>query len=184
MEPATAMVPTDRDAAALAAFEALVRAEQARLLRIAWRFTRDGEEARDLVQSALADAFERRRHLRDAAAGPGWLRRVLVNRAINLHRRRKLWGSLQRWLTSPIEATHEARVEAQLDDARRLRALHAQIAELPARQAAAFTLRYLEGLSLEETAEALGIAAGTVRIHLYRALRSLKAETLLDGDAP
>ncbi|HZA14394.1 MAG TPA: sigma factor, partial [Myxococcaceae bacterium] len=56
-----------------AGFEELVRAEQQQLLRIAWRFTQDPEEAQDLVQASLADAYERRHSLKDPALGAAWL---------------------------------------------------------------------------------------------------------------
>lgn len=165
-------------------FESLVRQEQDRLLRLAWRFTRDAEEARDLVQAALADAFEQRGQLRDAAAGPAWLRRVLVHRAVSWHRRQKLRRTLVPWLHTPEAESFAPNTDAELDRARRMAQVHSAVRELPTRQAAAFTLRYLEGLSLDETAQALGIDRGTVRIHLYRALKKLKALRALEEGAP
>ncbi|HEX8821297.1 MAG TPA: sigma factor, partial [Archangium sp.] len=72
-------------------FDALVHGEQAALLRLARRLVWDVEEARDLVQSTLADAYEKRHSLRDAKAGPAWLRRILVSRAIGHLRRRRVW---------------------------------------------------------------------------------------------
>ena len=50
---------------------------------------------------------------------------------------------------------------------------------LPAQQATAFSLRYLEGLELDAIADAMNIGRGTVRIHLYRALQKLKAADAL-----
>jgi RNA polymerase sigma factor (sigma-70 family) len=61
-----------------------------------------------------------------------------------------------------------------LDRARQLEQVRAVVRDLPARQAAAFTLRYLEGLSIDEVADGLGIGRGTVRVHLYRALATVK----------
>jgi RNA polymerase sigma-70 factor (ECF subfamily) len=154
-------------------FEELVRAEQGQLLRIAWRFTHDAEEARDLVQAALADAYERRHTLRDPASGGAWLRRILVHRAINQHRRRRLWSAVEHWFRPASEAI-EPSSDSALDRERQLRQVRAAIRDLPARQAAAFTLRYLEGMSLDEVSDALEIDRGTVRVHLYRALAKLK----------
>lgn len=165
-------------------FESLVRQEQARLLRLAWRFTRDVEEAQDLVQAALADAFEQREGLKDAAAAPAWLRRILVHRAVTWHRRQKIRRTLTAWLHTPETAAFTPDSDAVLDRARRMATVHRAVRELPARQAAAFTLRYLEGLSLDDTAQALGIDRGTVRIHLYRALKKLKALRALEEGTP
>jgi RNA polymerase sigma-70 factor, ECF subfamily len=156
-----------------AGFEDLVRAEQELLLRIAWRFTHDAEESRDLVQAALADAFERRHTLKDPALGGAWLRRILVYRAINHHRRRRVWSAIEHWLRPSSEAI-DSPVDSEIDRARQLKQVRAAIRDLPARQAAAFTLRYLEGMSLDEVSGILGIDRGTVRVHLYRALSKLK----------
>lgn len=171
-EQAVAAVPT---------FEELVRAEQAQLLRIAWRFTHDAEDARDLVQAALADAYERRGSLREGAAAGAWLRRILVHRAINLHRRRKVWGTVQKWLNVAPRAEPPG-ADVALDRLRRMESVQRAVSELPARQAATFTLRYLEGLSLDEIAETLEIDRGTVRVHLHRALQKLKALGALKGE--
>jgi RNA polymerase sigma-70 factor (ECF subfamily) len=154
-------------------FEVVLEAWAPALLRLAWRFTRDGEEARDLVQHALADAWERRQGLRDAQAAGPWLRRILVNRAVNLHRRRRVWRSVQS-LWGAEETMTQPAPDAQLDQARQARALHQAVAALPARQAAAITLRYFEGLPVAEVAHALGVDVGTARVHLYRALKKLR----------
>ena len=156
-----------------AGFEELVRAEQQELLRIAWRFTHDSDESQDLVQAALADAYERRHTLKDPALGAAWLRRILVHRAINLHRRRRVWRAIEQWLRPSTDASAPT-ADAEMDRARQLEQVRAVVRDLPARQAAAFTLRYLEGLSIDEVADALGIGPGTVRVHLYRALATVK----------
>ncbi|MFY2558047.1 RNA polymerase sigma factor [Corallococcus terminator] len=163
-------------------FDALLEAEQAGLLRLARRLVWDGEEARDLVQAALADAYEKRHFLRDAKAGPAWLRRILVSRAMGHLRRRRVWNVLREALDwgTPLALSPEE----QFVGAERWRALGLAVRALPAQQSTAFTLRYLEGLELDSVAEAMGIGRGTVRIHLYRALKKLKAEQALEGDTP
>lgn len=163
-------------------FEALVSQEQAALLRLARRLVWDGEEARDLVQSALADAYEKRHTLRDARTGPAWLRRILVSRVMSHLRRRRVWHFLREALelgppAEPSPEEHFAGVERWRTFGRALRTL-------PAQQATAFALRYLEGLELDAIAEAMGIGRGTVRIHLYRALQKLKAADALHGGTP
>lgn len=163
-------------------FDALLEAEQAVLLRLARRLVWDGEEARDLVQASLADAYEKRHSLKDAKAGPAWLRRILVSRAMGHLRRRRVWSVLREALDwgTPLALSPEE----QFVGAERWRALGHAVRALPAQQATAFTLRYLEGLELDCVAEAMGIGRGTVRIHLYRALKKLKAEQALEGDSP
>ncbi len=179
MKGTAAMDETTVGASASAAldFDALVEGEQAALLRLARRLIWDAEEARDLVQATLADAYEKRAALRDAKAGPAWLRRILVSRAVGLLRRRRLWSMVRDVLDlgpSPPPSPEESFAGAE-----RWRAFGRALRALPAQQATAFTLRYLEGLDLDAIAEAMGIAPGTVRIHLYRALQKLKAADAL-----
>ncbi len=160
-----------------AAFEAVVTARAQDLMRLAWRFTRNREEARDLVQATFADAWEQRAALRDTARAGPWLRRILVNRAVNGLRRRRLWRTLQVLLPGGgdgREAVAAPALETTLDDARRFASVQAAIARLPPKQAAAVTLRYLEGLPVAEVADALGVDVGTARVHLHRALKKLK----------
>jgi len=163
-------------------FDSLVEREQAALLRLARRLVWDGEEARDLVQAALADAYEKRHALKDPQAGLAWLRRILVSRAIGHLRRRRVWNLVRETLelgppSSPSPEERFAGVE-------RWRAFGRALRSLPAQQATAFSLRYLEGLELDAVAEAMDIGRGTVRIHLYRALKKLKAADALRGDTP
>jgi RNA polymerase sigma-70 factor (ECF subfamily) len=159
-------------------FGRLVAAEQAVLLRIALRLSRDRDEARDLVQSALADAWERLDELRDPAAAPGWLRRILVSRALNHLRRRRLWGRLRELFGAEVEPRDSGALippDADLASRQRLARIGLAVQRLPARQAAAFTLRYVEGLGLDEVADALSVGRGTAKTHLHRALVSLRA---------
>jgi RNA polymerase sigma-70 factor (ECF subfamily) len=165
-------------------FDALVAGEQASLLRLARRLVWDAEEARDLVQATLADAYEKRLSLRDPQAGPAWLRRILVSRAMSLLRRRQVWGLIREVLD--LGPAPQPSPEESFAGAERWRAFGRALRTLPVQQATAFSLRYLEGLELDAIAEAMGIERGTVRIHLYRALQKLKAADALatKGDMP
>lgn len=165
-------------------FDTLVEGQQAALLRLARRLVWDAEEARDLVQATLVDAYEKRHTLRDAQAAPAWLRRILVSRAMGLLRRRRVWGVLREVLD--LGPAPQPSPEESFAGVERWQAFGRALRSLPAQQATAFTLRYLEGLDLDAIAEAMGIERGTVRIHLYRALQKLKAADalVLKGDTP
>jgi RNA polymerase sigma-70 factor (ECF subfamily) len=163
-------------------FDALLEAEQGGLLRLARRLVWDGEEARDLVQATLADAYEKRHTLRDLKAGSAWLRSILVSRAMGHLRRRRVWNVVREALDlGPVPSRSP---EEHFAGAERWQAFGRALRTLPAQQATAFTLRYLEGLDLDAIAEAMRIGRGTVRIHLYRALKKLKAADALEGDTP
>lgn len=162
-----------------AALERLFSAEAPRLKGLARRLLGDAAEADDLVQAALADAWARRTQLAALEAGPAWLRQAVVHRALSAMRRRRLWSAIGKLLLLEPEPTSEG-PELALERGRHLARLRAELERLPAQQAAAFTLRYLEGVELDAVADALGCARGTARIHVQRAVRRLKARGALE----
>jgi RNA polymerase sigma-70 factor (ECF subfamily) len=158
--------------------DAALEAARPGLERLARRLVWDEEEARDLVQSSLLDALTRWSALQDPAAAQGWLRRIVVNRAMSHLRRRRLW----RVLGVLLQVDEEPVAESVEDDVARrahLRALGTALVELPARQATAFSLRYLEGLQLDEVAQAMELERGTVRVHVQRAVKALRLKGVL-----
>lgn len=169
-------------------FGRLIAAEQPALLRVACRLLRDPDDARDLVQSTLADAWERLDSLRDPAAAGGWLRRILVTRALNQLRRRRLWHRVRELFGAGVQsldpAAHAPAPDARLARDQRLARIAVALGRLPARQLAAFTLRYVEGLGLAEVADALDVGPGTAKTHLHRALVALRAELALEEEPP
>jgi RNA polymerase sigma-70 factor (ECF subfamily) len=160
--------------------DAAVTAARPRLEALARRLVWDSEDARDVVQGALADALGRWDTLHQEAAREGWLRRIVVNRAYSHLRRRRFWnvvGVILRVGEEEVAPSPDEVVEQREHRARLLAALE----RLPARQSLAFTLRYLEGWSFEEAAEAMEIDRGTVRVHVQRAVTALRAAGCL-GD--
>jgi RNA polymerase sigma-70 factor (ECF subfamily) len=109
--------------------------------------------------------------------------RILVNACLD---RLKSRGRQQRWLASPVDQTHEGRpleqaagsepstehqmlVREQWD-----RVLEA-VAALPDRQRLVFTLSHVDERTAAEISEATGMSPATVRVHLFRAIRKLRA---------
>ncbi|MFY0575401.1 RNA polymerase sigma factor [Cystobacter fuscus] len=97
-------------------------------------------------------------------------------------RRRRVWHVLREALDLGPSAPPSP--EESFTGAERWHAFGRALRTLPAQQATAFSLRYLEGLELDAIADAMNITRGTVRIHLYRALQKLKAADALRGDTP
>jgi RNA polymerase sigma-70 factor (ECF subfamily) len=152
--------------------------QRRRLEGLARRLVWDEEEARDLVQAAYLDALARPEALADARSAEAWLQRLVVNRALSHLRRRRLWrvvAQVLRVADEPVAAGPEEDAERRAHQARLAEALEA----LPARQAVAFSLRYLEGHSLDEVADALSVSRGTVRVHLQRAVKVLRRRGVL-----
>lgn len=160
-------VTSDRTAQTEAAGR-LFDLHQARLYRLALRMTWGAEEARDLVQESFLRALSHRVP-DDPAAAERWLVRVLVNLCRDRHRR----GVVRR--AHVREAARDEAASAEADPGMGA-AVRDAVARLPVRQRAVVVLHEIEGHTLAEAAEILGIAAVTARWHHHTALKTLRRE--------
>jgi len=138
--------------------------------RYARALTRDTQDADDVVQDAVLRAIERRRTFDPARSRRRWLLAIVHNVFVSAKRR------------EASEARRNAQFAqamiAHLDPAQEHRARLAQIARsfaaLPEQQRAVLHLVAVEGLSYQETADALGVPIGTVMSRLSRARIALR----------
>ena len=153
--------------------------ERPRLEALARRLVWDSEEARDVVQSAFVDAVAKWHTLKDEARLGAWLRQMVVHRAYAHLRGRRLWSVVSTLLF--LEPELSPGVDESADQRAHQVRLSEALDRLPARQRVAFTLRYLESLSLDEVAESMRIDRGTVRVHVQRAVKALRASGVLEA---
>lgn len=177
----TAHYPVVNDIYAATLDDFLASVER-RAFRIAEIATRDRDEALDLVQDAM---MKLARHYANHPPGE-WAPlffRILQNRITDWQRRQTIKRRLMIWQPSAPEEDEpepEPQDPAAIDMIRHLegqealRVLESALRALPARQREAFELRVWEGLSVEETALAMGCGEGSVKTHLSRALTALR----------
>ncbi|MGY0005925.1 SigE family RNA polymerase sigma factor [Micromonospora sp. I033] len=152
-------------------FDEFVATRSPRLLRTAFLLTRDWALAEDLLQTALARAWEAWGRI-EGDPEP-YVRRIIVNANASWWRRR--WRGEVPTADLP-EAAAEADRYSDLDDRDRLwRAL----GRLPRRQRAVLVLRYFEDLSDAEIGETLGCSVGTVKSQASRAMAKLRLDETL-----
>ena len=162
------------------AFEELVERHQQKAYRIAFDFSRDREEAKDLSQEAFLKAFTHISRFDRRSGFYTWFYRILVNVCLDYRRRAK------RTSTEEFNETVEGRVEPSLlvsnpvsPDQQAIagqlsRRVGAALETLPAKQRMAFILKNHQGLSIREIAETMETAEGTVKVHLHRAVTALR----------
>ena len=148
------------------------------VFRIAYRFTFDEEEARDITQSVFVTLLESARSYEPRAKLTTWLYRVVVNRCLN-HRsaarvRRRVIGDDQDQLDR-VPDSEETRPDRLVDQARKTQRLREGLCQIPERQRLALTLKLFEELSYEEIAEIMGCSRSSVESLIFRARRSLSA---------
>lgn len=158
------------------AFGVLFARHRDRLWAVALRTTGDPEEAADALQDALIAAFRRADSYRGDAAVTTWLHRIVVNACLDRLRRRKvrlavpLPDDLDEREPAPQSSADAAVVDPAdlaVDHERRATML-AALATLPLDQRAALVLVDMEGYSVEETAQILHCAPGTVKSRCSR----------------
>ncbi|HBH02166.1 MAG TPA: RNA polymerase subunit sigma-70 [Candidatus Rokubacteria bacterium] len=165
-----------------AAFDLLVERYRERAWRLAWSMLRDAEAARDVSQDAFIRLYEAAGSFAGRARFSTWFYRLLVNRCLD-HRRRNRWWRL--WARDEGEAPGgETLLERQpapaydpgdaLSREQAVSALWAAVDRLPPRQRAVVTLQAQEELSTAEIADVLKCSQATVRVHLHRALKTLR----------
>jgi RNA polymerase sigma factor (sigma-70 family) len=150
--------PAAPPAGATTPFDALFAREYEAMVRVAFLILGSRPEAEDVAQDAFA-----RLHVRGGrlASPAGYLRRCVVNGALDVLRRRRL---AERFLALRTEHATELGAD-ELGDA---------LAALAPRQRAALVLRFYQGLSEREVAEALRVRPGTAKSLVHRGLARLR----------
>ncbi len=167
------------------AFDLLVERYQERAYRIAWSIVRDREEAKDCSQEAFLRLHESAGSFAGQSKFSTWFYRIVVNCCLDHQRRRRGWRRLLGWrdrrdevpgAPDPVEQAAAPFVDPAegLQSEQRMSRVWALVADLSPQQRAAVTLSCREGLATREIAVVLNLSEATVRVHLHRALNTLR----------
>ena len=158
----------------LRSFSALVELYQERAIHVAYSFLGNFEDARDVAQEAFVKAYQNFSRFDERSRFYTWFYRILVNGCKDFLRRKK--GRPTASGPDPVEnipaSGRSARQE--LMDQELGMEIQKALDELPFQQRSVFTLRYLEGLKLEEIAESLNLSVGAVKAHLWQAGQKMR----------
>lgn len=161
-------------------FELLVRKYMEKAFRIAFDFTHDTEQAKDLSQDAFLRAFSRIKQFDGRSSFYTWFYRLVVNLCLDYTRRkgRVIWERLDgEEETAPERA--ELADSSSLPDEEAIageakRKVDLTLKAMPNKQRTAFLLRNHQGLSIPDIAKVLKTTEGTVRVYLHRAVAALR----------
>jgi len=179
----------------LDAFEALTNRYERQVYSLALRMLRQQQDAEDVTQQTFLSALENLNGFRGDASFATWLRRSATHAALKvIHKQKGLntvsleeateevdgYGTIPHpeyiadWRQSPAELLRKNEIQRLLDEA---------LAKLDERHRLVFLLRDVEGLSVKEAAEALGLSEANTKVRLLRArlqLRELLTQSLGD----
>jgi RNA polymerase sigma factor (sigma-70 family) len=176
------------------AFESLMRQYNRRLYRLARATLRDRTEAEDALQDAYICAYRSMGTFRGDASLSTWLSRLVLNECFARMRRAARRHKVVPMVSASGHIEHTQMIVDESDSpdtelARvQIRALlERKVDELAERFRTVFIMRSVEELTVEETAECLGLPAETVRSRHFRAKNMLRESlarelTLADGD--
>ena len=172
----------------LDAFEALTNRYEQRVYSLALRMLRQEQDAEDVTQQTFLSALENLDGFRGDAAFATWLLRIATHAALKVIRKRNGLDTVSLeeateeadgydtiphpeyiadWRQSPEQLVHKNETQRLLDDA---------LARLDEKHRLVFLLRDVEGLSVKETAAALGLSEANTKVRLLRARLQLREQ--------
>ena len=140
------------------------------MYNICYRFSNDRDDAEDILQDAFISAFANLKSYRKEASFGAWFKRIVVNKAINFVKRKKMdLLSLEEVAIDPEDVqTSDDEYILNIDKIRD------GIQELPDGYRLVFSLYLLEGYDHKEISEILGITESTSKSQYLRAKKKLK----------
>ena len=167
----------------LADFDAVAHLYQAAIFRYILASLRDRDAAETLKQECLLRAYQVRERFCGESSVKTWLMRIAVNlvRDHLSNARLRFWRRTQRssvdfslaedWLSDRRRSPEAAALAKQ-----QVETIWAAAMELSEKQRTVFLLRFLEDMDILEIAAATGMAEGTVKVHLFRALQGIRSK--------
>lgn len=162
-----------------------------RAYRMAVIATGDEDEALDIVQDAMLK-LATKYGSKSAADWPPLFHRILQSTIKDWYRRRKvktgvmrMFGvgdSEQEYGADAYAGNYNEQPERRLQSTAAVAQLDTALRRLPLRQQQVFLLREIEGLDVKQSAEALGISAGSIKTHYSRAVHTLREQ--MEGHWP
>ena len=169
----------DRDA-----FRVLVERHSRRLFRLAYRMTGNEQDAEEIVQDALVRAYRRLDRFEQRSNFGTWVYRICANCALDRMRKQRTEDVHREHAPQPEDDEAKGPLETAASDAPgpdRL-ALSGELGQgvrtamnsLSATERAAFVMRHVDGHSIEEIADALGLNIGATKNSVFRAVQKLR----------
>jgi RNA polymerase sigma-70 factor, ECF subfamily len=165
------------------AIRAIIQANNRRLYRVARSIVRDDSAAEDVLQESYLRAFSALAEFRGGSTLATWLTRIVLNQALQHLRRRSeiphsafnSSGGQGEVIPFPLSGHPAIDPERAMAQRELCQLLERAIDELPENFRTVLIARVIEEMSMEETAELLGLRVETVKTRLHRARRLLKS---------
>jgi RNA polymerase sigma-70 factor (ECF subfamily) len=173
--------PDTRPKSEISDFDAVVRQYWPRIFRFVLASIRDRDAAETLTQDCFLRAYQARHRFRGAASVSTWLMQIAINLVRDHARSRRIrfWQRVKDMAVdcaSVNEGLAGAGVspEAQAVAKEQIEAVWRATGDLSERQRTVFLLRFVEDMDLLEIATVMGVSEGAVKVHLFRAVHTVR----------
>jgi RNA polymerase sigma factor (sigma-70 family) len=165
----------------VALFEILIRRYNPILYKIARSYDFNHHDAEDLMQETHVSAYENLAGFEGRASYKTWISRIMVNKCLyklkyGSHKREKFTEQIPETFQSSPMKPGASQPEESLVNKELSVILERSLQQVPVIYRTVFVLREVEGLSVAETAELLGVTPGNVKVRLNRAKALLQQE--------
>ena len=179
----TPMQAAEQAGSELDDIDALVRTYRPRLLRFVMFSIGDADLAESITQDCLLKAYNRRASFRGDCSVNTWLTSIALNLVRDQQRLQKFrfWRQARATAVDVTEAANflpsqESSPERILLTAEKSKQVEAALENLSPNQKMIFMMRFAEEMDLAEIAETIHMPINTVKTHLHRALKSVRAQ--------
>ena len=155
-----------------ALFEVLMRKYNERLYRISLSIVNDGDAAEDIMQTAYINAYRQLVNFEGRSSFGTWLTRILINESLLYKKREQRTQQLVMETTFTDE--HDETPLSGLLNKELKDILEKAVARLPEKYRIVFVMREVQGMSTDETMEALDLGESNVKMRLIRAKEMLR----------
>ena len=170
-----------RPTAEVSDFDTVVRHYWPRIFRFILASVREHDAAETLTQDCFLRAYQGRHQFRGDASLGTWLMQIAINLVRDNARNRRLrfWKRLRDTavdcsLLNDGLAGPDATPERQAVAKEQIEAVWRATGKLSERQRTVFLLRFVEDMDLLEIASVMGLTEGAVKVHLFRAVHSVR----------
>ncbi|HAG51057.1 MAG: hypothetical protein A2X87_06380 [Deltaproteobacteria bacterium GWC2_42_51] len=167
------------------AFEEIVRRYRDKAHGLAYHLLGNREDAEDISQEAFVIVYKKVSGFRGESSFKTWFYRIVVN-LCHSHLRRRRWKNMIGYGSGNEKGDEKAIIDemslrtmakdvsAEMDKVKLKNAVENAIRSLPAQQREVFVMKHFHGMKISEIAECLKCAEGTIKSHLFRAIKNLQ----------
>ncbi len=167
------------------AFQEIMKIHGQKMLGLAFKFTKNHQDAEDLYQETFLKIYKNLQSFRFESEFSTWAYRVLANLAYNSFRKQKTNmtvdmedGERDMWETIPGDERDNADAEVYTESLREQ--IYSALSQLSPKQKTVFIMKHYEGKKIKDIAGVLGTTEGTIKKYLFRATQKMR-QTLVNA---